>query len=221
MRFRKTLIVSSIGLLSAGSSSLTLADKYFSVFGAYTKAKDFDFQVAPGTVSTDFDDGYGLGAAFGKRFGLAGDKNRWRVEGELSYRSNDVDTHKLNGGAALAGSAGKLKSSALMVNVLFDINEPAKVTPYLGAGLGVSKVEADGFGVSAIPNVLDDDDTVLAYQFIAGLGWDVSQKTELFTEYRYFATDDPSVTTSAATGAVGTDISYKSNNILLGARFRF
>lgn len=108
-----------------------------------------------------------------------------------------------------------------MVNVLYDFNEPSTFTPYLGAGLGFSSIEADGFGVSAIPDVLNDDATVFAYQFILGAGWDVSQKTELFVEYRYFATDDPGLTTSAATGGVATDIAYKSNNVLLGARFNF
>ena len=220
MYLRKLVAVGSIGVMIASTSTIASADKYFSLFGAYTKVDDFDFQVAPGTVNTEFDDGYGLGIAFGKRLGQNGTKNRWRVEGELSYRSNDVDTHKLNGGA-LAGSTGKLKNTALMANVFIDFNEPAKFTPYLGAGLGLANVKADGFGVGAIPNVLDDDETVLAYQLIAGAGWDVSQKTELFAEYRYFATDDPSVTTSGVTGSVGTDIAYKSNNILLGARFRF
>ena len=183
-------------------------------------ADDFDFQVAPGTVGTDFDDGYGLGVAFGKRLGQVGENSRLRFEGELSYRSNDVDTHKLNG-AALNGPTGKLKSTSLMANLLIDFNEQATFSPYLGAGLGLANVEADGFGVSAIPAVLNSDETVFAYQLIAGAGWDVSQKTELFVEYRYFATDDPSVTTSGATGSVDTDISYQSNNVLLGARFNF
>ena len=220
MYLQKLVALGSISLLASGVSTIASADKYLSLFGAYTKVDDFDFQVAPGTVNTEFDDGYGLGIAFGKQLGENGAKNRWRIEGELSYRANDVDTHKLNGGA-LAGSTGKLKNTALMANVLYDFNEPSKFTPYLGAGLGFAKVKADGFGVGAIPEVLNDDDTVFAYQLIAGAGWDISEKTELFAEYRYFATDDVSVTTSAATGSVGTDIAYKSNNILLGARFRF
>lgn len=220
MNFRKSVTVLSLSTVAICASSIASADKYASIFGGLTKADELDFQVAPGTVTTDFDDGYAFGLAFGKRLGQAGDKNRWRVEGELGYRSNDVSTHKL-GGAELDGAFGKLTSTSLMANVFIDFNAPSKFSPYLGAGLGFTNVKADGWGVSAIPDVVSDDETVLAYQLIAGAGWDVSQKTELFVEYRYFATDNASVTTSGATGAVDTDLSYKTNNLLIGARFNF
>ena len=49
----------------------------------------------------------------------------------------------------------------------------------------------------------------------------VSDKVRLFAEYRYFTGGDIDVTTSAATGSVSNSISYKTNNVLLGARFMF
>lgn len=220
MILRRSMIVVAVTMLAAGVTSTAGADNYFSFWGAYTDVRDFDFQVATGTVNTEFDNGYGFGAAIGWRLREIGTGNRLRAEAEVSYRSNDADTHKLNG-AALAGSAGDIESTAFMVNLLVDFSEQSSFSPYVGGGLGIAHVEADGFGVSAIPNVLSEGETVLAFQVIAGASWDISQSAEIFGEYRYFATDDPSVQTSAATGSVPTEIEYRSNNVLLGVRFSY
>jgi opacity protein-like surface antigen len=214
------MIVGVISVLAAGASSSARADNYFSLWGAYTDVRDFDFQVSTGTINTEFDNGYGFGAAIGWRLREVGIGNRLRAEAEVSYRSNDVDTHKLNG-SALAGSAGDIESTAAMVNLLVDFSEQSSFSPYLGGGLGFAHVETDGFGVSTIPNVLSGGESVLAFQVMVGASWDISQSAEIFGEYRYFATDDPSVQTSAATGGVATEIEYQSNNVLLGVRFSY
>ncbi len=220
MNLRRSMAFGSICVLVAGVSPAALADNYFSFWGAYTDVKDFDFQAATGTLNTEFDNGYGFGAAIGWRLREIGTGNRLRGEAEVSYRSNDVDTHKLNG-SALAGATGDIESTAAMVNVFIDFSEQSSFSPYIGGGLGIAHVEADGFGVSAIPNVLSEGESVLAFQAIAGASWDISQSAEIFGEYRYFATDDPSVQTSAAAGAVPTEIKYQTNNILLGVRFNY
>lgn len=220
MTLHRLMVVGAVSVFAASVSSTALADNYFSLWGAYVDVKDFDFQVATGTISTEFDDGYGFGAAIGWRMREVGASNRLRAEVEVSYRANDVDTHKLNG-SALAGATGDIESTAFMVNVLVDFSEQSSFSPYLGGGLGIAHVEADGFGVNSISNVVSDGESVLAYQVIAGASWDISQSTEIFGEYRYFATDDPSVQTSAATGAVPTEIEYRSNNVLLGVRFSY
>jgi len=221
MNLRRTLIASGLSLAAAGVSTSALADKYFSIHGVYSMADEFDFQVAPGTITTDLEDGYGFGAALGMGLGEPGAMGRWRVEGELSMRSNDVGSHRLNGGAPLAGPTGELESTAVMLNALYDFNTGGAFVPYAGGGVGLAMVEASGFGVGTIPAVLDDDDTVFAYQLIAGAGYELSPNTELFAEYRWFAADDADVTTSAATGSVDTGIEYQTSNVLVGARFRF
>lgn len=221
MNSLKTLVVSCFTLAAAGVSSGALAQNYFSLHGNYTMADDFDFQVAPGSISTELDDGWGFGAALGTRLGDRGAASHWRVEGELTYRSNDVDSHSLNGGAPLPGATGELESTAIMLNALYDFGTGGALVPYAGGGIGLAMVDAKNFGVAAIPVVLDDDDTVLAYQLIAGAGYKLSPGTELFAEYRWFATDSPDIRTSAATGAVDTSIDYETSNIMVGARFNF
>ena len=220
MRIDRLILLSLVALTVTCIPTLVNAQPYLSVFGGYTKPSNNEFRTNTGTVRSDFDDGFGFGAAFGGRLGQVGANHRWRVEGELSYRSNNVKSLSLNGTSA-TGPTGKMKSTSLMLNGYIDFNEASDFTPYLGAGLGLSKVDADNFGSSTTPTILNDGDTVFAYQAIAGIGWDISSRTELFLEYRYFATEDVGVRTTPAAGAVSTNLSYDTNNVFLGVRFGF
>ncbi len=188
---------------------------YVGIHGMWADLKSNDFQVAPGTIDTEYDSGAGFGITLGRSFG--------QLRGEVEYtaRMNDVKSHALNGGGTLPGSKGEASSSAFMVNGYYDIDTDSAVTPYVGAGLGMAKVKFDEFGVAPIPDVLNDSETQFAYQFMAGADFSVSDNWSIFAEYRYFATEDVDVTTSAVTGGVGNSISYSTNNVLLGARIRF
>ena len=108
--------------------------------------------------------------------------------------------------------------AGLLFNGYYDFSTSSAFAPYVGGGLGVANIEAEGFGVDAIPVVLDDDDTVIAYQLMAGLGYDISDRTNIFAEYRYFGTDSPELTTSPATGSVTTDLDFSSNQFRFGVR---
>lgn len=220
MKRCKTLVVWCFTLAAAGVSMSAMAQNYMSLHGSYVAADEVDFRTAPGRVTTDFDDGYGFGAALGARLGQRGAAGRWRVEGELSFASNDVDAHRLRG-VPLAGPTGDLESMSVMLNALLDFGTGGRLTPYLGAGIGVAEIQASGFGAAASPAVLDDEDTVLAYQLIAGAGYGISPNAELFAEYRWFATDDPALRTSVATGSVDTAIEYRISKFLAGVRFNF
>ena len=204
------------GAILASASSTALADStYVGVHGMWTDLKDFDFKVAPGTVESRFDSGMGFGITLGRTF------DQFRGELEYSSRKNDIKSHSLNGGSTLAGSKGEAKSDAFMLNGYYDINTNSAFVPYIGAGIGMAKVKFDDFGVDAIPDVLNDNESQLAYQFMAGGEYRFADTWGLFAEYRYFATEDVDVTTSAATGGVANSIAYKTNNVLVGARFMF
>ena len=63
-------------------------------------------------------------------------------------------------------------------------------------------------------SLVDDDDTVLAYQVGAGLGYAVNATTTIFVDYRYFATEDPEFSYSQ-------EAEIDSHNISLGLRYNF
>ena len=96
-----------------------------------------------------------------------------------------------------------------MVNAHYEMPLGA-ARPYLGAGLGIARHDgeltlsspllvpvlgADSVGESG-------DDTVFAYQFMAGLGLEVSDNMTLFGGYRYMGTDDLEI--EAFTASYGT-----------------
>jgi outer membrane protein OmpA-like peptidoglycan-associated protein len=101
-------------------------------------------------------------------------KNGFRLEGELAYRTNDVDydAYEYSGDTSV-------ESTSAMINLFYDFNRDGRFQPYLGVGVGAAKVEIE-----------DYDDTSFAYQGLAGVGVVLSPRWTLDVGYRYFAADD-------------------------------
>ena len=160
------------------------------------------------TSTTEFDAGIGFGFFGGWEFG-----NGVRAELELSYRHNGADRQR-SPSLILDGSTSAF---ALMANGLYDFNiNMGQLSPYLGAGLGFARVDADidSGGVQQV----DDSDVVFAYQFIAGVGYSITPQVVLMLDYRIFGTTDPELTDSSN---IKFDAEYFTQNIMLGARYRF
>jgi opacity protein-like surface antigen len=171
------------------------------VSGAFGLVSVSDADVSDGVDSAElsFDPGFGFIAAIGNGFdGLRG-------EIELSYRTSDLDKFSE---AGFSGSInGDVSSTAVMGNLLVDIAVSETVRPFLGVGIGLANVDAaiTGFG--------SEDDTVFAYQAIAGLGFPLTHVTTLDLQYRYFATADPNFN--------GLEAEYQTHNLFAGLRFDF
>ena len=146
-----------------------------------------------------FDQGFGFIAAIGNGFdGLRG-------EVEMAYRTNDVDEVSSRGFSGAAN--GDISSLAVMGNLLVDIAVSENIRPFLGAGMGLANINADS------PDLGSEDDTVFAYQLIAGLGFPLTHVTTLDLQYRYFATADPDFN--------GTEAEYQTHNLFAGLRYDF
>jgi opacity protein-like surface antigen len=59
------------------------------------------------------------------------------------------------------------------------------------------------------------DDTVFAYQGILGLRTQLTCRTSLLTEYRYFGTSNARLTNNLTAAAQGT-LGYDSHNAMIG-----
>ena len=116
-----------------------------------------------------FDNGWMVDGAIGKAWGGESDIG-YRLEGEISYRSNDFKS-PYNGADANAWAG--------MLNGYVDFNRQGKIQPYLGLGVGYGHVELNGFGGSV-------DDSGVAYQGMAGVGIPLSQTLTLDIGYKYF-----------------------------------
>jgi hypothetical protein len=125
---------------------------------------DVDFGIDAGAIETSLDDGYLWGVGFGYQF------KHVRLNAELdTSREADVDVHSLDG-AEQAGSRGEVQSEAGMGNVLFDFNKDKRISPYVGAGIGLAEIELNNLGTDGIPTIVDAEDTVFAHRRRRALG---------------------------------------------------
>jgi len=138
-----------------------------------------------------------IGYAFdgGVRVELDGSYVTYDIENHLNpvlggVLINDPDVNLLTRGAAtgtsigelLADGRGDVESYGVFLNLLYDF-DLGSVKPYLGAGAGIYVIDVDyAPGGTLIAN---DADTTFAYQGIAGVSGELSDRVELFAEYKY------------------------------------
>lgn len=180
---------------------------YLSLGGGITLPTDSDFSGTGISTSADLDAGWMGSGAVGYQF-----LNDMRAELELAYRSSDVDALSTTG-----NGSGEIGIGSAMGNVLYNFGGESDFTPYLGLGIGLALVDVDGLQPVG-GSVLDDSDSVFAYQGIAGLGYRLGGRTQLFADYRYFATADSSLSTRTN---LSVDGDYADHTFLFGLRFSF
>lgn len=217
------------GVAVALSAPAVAQDNYIAFFGGLSNLDDPTFSGfvtppgGPQTVGTDFDNGFGLGIAYGRSFGALGGNTRLRGEIELSFSDSDVDgiAFSGNGAAAEVNVNGDITTTRLFGNLLVDFETGGAFTPYLGAGLGVARTDSDlvyGPGVR-----INDSQTGLSAQLIAGTAFKINEQLSLTGDLRYIRDFDVGLQRTAPTGAftgiVEDDIDTFAVNI--GIRYRF
>jgi len=173
----------------------TLTAIIFSVSSA--KAQDYYVGLS-GRLGGQFGTGAGIGLS--GHAGAAFDDIR--VEGEI--------THNAVGGIF----ADDMYATAFMANGYYDFDTGSHWKPYVGAGIGISRAhirEFSFFGES------EGDDTVFAFQAMAGVGYEIFSSTTIFAGYKYFGTSEISVTD--ANGTAQGNINFHS--IEIGFRYGF
>jgi len=143
-----------------------------------------------------------------------------RSELEISYRRYEGDRLGDTPSGPYHGADGNLTYLTGMVNGLLDFKTGTKVTPFVGIGIGWSRVAYNSVkakdGTSA---TVDDTDNVFAYQGMAGLAYDITESWKIDLEYRYFHTQD---TTLKNDSGVGVNFDCNSNHsVIVGVRYLF
>lgn len=159
--------------------------------------------VDPGVVSLET--GWAAFATVGYGFG-----NRFRLELEGGYRSNDIDP----------SAAGDLTEWTAMVNVLYDL----PLTQRLGLSLGVG-AGGDYANFKAVPDAFEEGEWQFAYQGIAGLSYALTGRLDVFANYRYLRVNSPEFTGVANVGGLGiatyTFDDFEKHAATLGLRYHF
>lgn len=206
MSKKHILAATALGILLAAPAMAQGEGFYVGAGIGSSLVSDGNYNTATTSQKGEFDwDWAGLGTL---GYGLG---NGFRIEGELSHRTSDVD--KIAG----VNATGDADATGLFANLLYDIPTGTAFKPYLGAGLGAVRVDADGVSTVA-GSSLNDDDTVLGIQGILGLGYAVTSQLDLFGQYNLMRTEDPDMRLANGTAVSGD---YTSHAFFVGLRYSF
>ncbi len=226
---KRFLLTTSVVVLVGGAGLAFVpsakAQWYASVNAGVTLVDDADVtdtaSIGSITGEVGFDTGFGLSGAVGYSWGGL------RLEGEISYRKNDLEDLRVDsltlGGTTFSGALGTFAlegdTTALggMANGWYDFDTGTRWVPFLGAGLGVARLNIEIESIAGGAIIYDESDTVFAYQAGAGVGYKVTRTTTVSLSYRFFGTADPEFDD----GFDKVDAEYSSHNIMVGIVGRF
>jgi opacity protein-like surface antigen len=199
---RKMIIAAAIAGATVAASAQ--AETYGKLFGGAVYGGDHDIAAAIPGIGTGFgeldtDTGFVAGGAYGVNA-----SDFLSFEGELAYRSNNIDSGVV-AGVPFDGD-GDLNALSFMGNAILKAPGANGFTPYAGAGAGGVRLAA-----------VNDDDIVFAYQAFGGVSKDVSSNVSAGLEYRYLDANEATLTDSL--GAINTEYDSHSVNLVLTRRF--
>lgn len=193
---KKLATVAGAVALTCLSGAAQAQNWYVGGYGAMNYTHDGN---ANGADKMVYDLGFGVGAMAG--FAMT---NGFRLEGEIAYRSNDIDTI---GGVPVGLD---MTSWAFMANALYDINTQSSIRPHIGGGLGVARATVES-------GSLEYNDTVLAAQFIVGIDYYVAPDLALAIDFRHMRTQDLGFGAGVGLGGV----EYANSTVSAGLRKKF
>jgi len=136
--------------------------------------------------------------------------NGFRGEIELGQRRNGID----ESGSTKTGGSSKVLSG--MINGYYDFATGTSFIPYLGAGIGVGRIEVntDPVGTSNVRS----SGTGIGVQGIAGVGYQIDDNWTGSLEYRYYTLQGADVDLGNSNSV---DADYNSHSIMIGLRYTF
>ena len=134
----------------------------------------------------------------------------FRTEIEYSKNSDAEKTHHYYGESYKA----KVESQSLLANVYYDFNTGTKFTPYIGAGIGGTKLKASLDGDSV-------DDKTFTWQIGAGTAYALTENLSLDIGYRFINYGDFSETETDVNWWEKDKVESKAHEIYAGIRYSF
>ncbi len=157
------------------------------------------------------DTGFAISGAMGRRHSRS-----LRSEIEFAIRENELSRNVP--GVIATDLSADVRAYSLMKNVIFELPNQTRFTPYGGAGIGISWVDVDAqsttFGNTTTAREVSEDDTALTYQAIGGVSTRVNQAMDFVVEYRFIGTGDIEL------DSIGS-LPYQANNLFLGVKLEY
>ena len=164
---------------------------------------------------TDHDPAIMAGGSLGYIF-----DNGFRVESEIAYRNNNIA--KL-GGASVKGDNTTM---SLMLNILYEYKlggggiygGGSLFSPYIGVGGGGARMAFEDVTFDLVSTTINNSVYVLAYQFIGGTAFELSENVVLTLDYRYLRAENVELTDIFG---VTYDFDSDQSTFMLGLRSNF
>lgn len=221
MMKRILTITTCAGALLASASAANAQERwprwYVGLSGSAVFMDEVDVDSSLGGATLDTDSGWGAGVSLGYMPHFTNQYlSTLRFEGEIYYRENSVDGATVAGVAVPGAGSGDIETVSYMINALFDIRTGTAVTPYLGGGIGAANIDIPS---NAALGTSGDDDTVFAWQLMAGLSYEprLMPHTVWSIGYRYHTLNNPEFSQAG----VNYELDYNTHNIEAGVKFRF
>ncbi len=175
----------------------------------------------PGTELTgsgfntlEFNTGWGaLGTV-----GYALSNSNWRLEGEVGYRFNEVDSFTLLPGGFGPYDNGELTEWTYMFNAVYDFkfsSERFGISAGVGIGVDNPRLQFDG---------TKDHNWQFAAQALLGLTYRLTQHTDLVLNYRYLWVDEAELVVGgpfAPPAVIESDMELTKHTVSIGLRYGY
>ena len=206
MGLRKILLGAASALVLTAGVANAGVDRhgwYVGLEAGWVHVQDTDL-VGSGMTSINFSSGWGaLGTV-----GYALTDSNWRIEGELGYRSNSVDTT-----APLHLFNGELTEWSGFVNAVYDIRlHSDRWDLGVGAGIGIDDARLQFTGSK-------DNNKSFAAQGIVGVTYKMTPHTDLMLNYRLMWADGAELLVGPA--PVPSDLGILKHTVTIGLRYGF
>lgn len=185
----------------------------------WLSTEDFVQQGQP-AFNAHYYDGYVFGLNGGYAY-----PNGLRPEFAFDYRHNGFSRVSGSGFSVLA--AGHEEAYTMMGNLWYDFKLPQgwapALRPYAGVGLGVARVGVSGLTTYTQPpmSLISGYNTNLAYQFGAGVGYEVMPHVTVSADYRFLQAVPGEYNPANGSGAGPFTTHFRTQSLMLGIRYGF
>jgi OmpA-OmpF porin, OOP family len=182
---------------------------YFGVFGGYVAPEDMTWTSTVTGASADLalDESGMMGLKFGYILPQA---RALAFELEWNYMFEQSIPPQVISGVR---ESGDVYLNNFMVNLILRYPE-GRIHPYIGGGIGASSMNiqnTESIG-GVVVNVAEESATGFAWQFLAGINFELAPNLSADLAYRYFGTN-PDFTV--------IDVDYRTHAVTLGLNFHF
>lgn len=194
MNFTRVSLVAFATVVSLFHSQRALADSYYSegLYGWYeggpaivedVKIRDFFGETVTGS-DVEFDTGFHFGLGIGREL-----TDYFRVELESGFNYNSI--RDISGATA---SSGNMYRVPIMGNLVLQYPNRTRITPVIGAGVGVHWMVMDAQNLELGSTLVDDSAStwVFGYQGYGGLRYHFNERMNAGVFYHYTVADGPS-----------------------------